>query len=65
MKCAATDPKAPPASGRIYFVPARAKQSGVTSTSDRRIVSTNPKRDFGNTERSLRDIVQLKGVSVL
>jgi len=51
-----------PASGRIRFVPAATRQSGVTTASDRLIVSTNLKRDFGNTERSLRDAVQLEGV---
>jgi hypothetical protein len=65
MKCAATGPKGVPASGRICFVPAGAKQSGVTSASDTLIVSTNLKRDFGNTERSLRDVVQLEGVNAL
>jgi len=29
------------------------------------MVSTNLKRDFGNTECSLRDAVQLKGVNAL
>jgi len=28
-------------------------------------VSTNLKRDSGNTERSFRDVVQLKGVNAL
>jgi len=65
MKCAATGPKGSPASGRIYSVPAGAKQSGVTCASDTLIVSTNLKRDFGNAERSFRDVVQLKGVKAL
>jgi len=64
-----TDTRSPsgcaPASGRIWFVPAGAKQSGVTTASDALIVSTNLKRDFGNTERSLRDAVQLGGVNAL
>jgi len=54
-----------PASGRIWFVPAGAKQSGITSASDTLIVSTNLKRDFGNTERSLRDVVHLESVNAL
>ena len=29
------------------------------------MVSTNLKRDFGNTERSFCDVVQLKGVKAL
>jgi len=65
MKCVATGLKGAPASGRICFVPAGAKQSGVTSTSDTLIVSTNLKRDFGNTKRSLRDVVHLGGVNAL
>jgi len=65
MKSAATGPKGAPASGRICFVPAGAKQSGVTTTSDGLIVSTNLKCDFGNTERGLRDVVHLEGVNAL
>jgi len=65
MKCAATGPKCPPVSGRICFVPAGAKHSGVTSASDTLLVSTNLKRDSGNTERSFRDIVHLEGVKAL
>jgi len=65
MKCVATGPKGVPAPGRTYSVPAGAKQLGVTSTSNTLIVSTNLKRDFGNTERSLRDAVQLEGVNAL
>jgi len=65
MKCAASGPTGAPASGRIYFVPAGAKQSGVTSASDTLIVSTNPKCDFSDTERSFRDVVQLKCVKAL
>jgi len=53
------------ASGRICFVLAGAKQSGITTASDALIVNTNLKRDFGNTERSLRDAVQLEGVNAL
>jgi len=63
MKCAATGPKAAPASGRIYSVPAGAKQPGVTSAPGTLMVSTNLKRDFSNTERSLRDAVQLNSVN--
>ena len=65
MKCVATGPKGAPASGRICFVLAGAKQSGVTTASDALIVSTNLKRDFGNTERGLRDVVHLEGVNAL
>jgi len=65
MKYAATGPTVAPASGRIYFVPAGAKQSGVTSAPDPRILSTNPKCDFGDTERSFRDVVELQGVNAL
>jgi len=65
MKCVATGPKGVPASGRIWFVPAGAKQLGVTTASDTLIVSTNPKCAFGNTERSLRDVVHLAGVNAL
>ena len=50
------------ASDRIYFAPVGARRSGVTFASDKLIVSTNLKRDFGNTERSLRDVVQLESV---
>jgi len=65
MKSAATGPKGAPASGRIYSVPAEAKQSNVTSAPDTLIVSTNLKRDFGNTERSLRNVVHLEDVNAL
>jgi len=65
VKCVATGPKGAPASGRICFVPAGAKQSGITSASDTLRVSTDLKCDFGNTYRSLRDAVQLEGVNAL
>jgi len=65
MKSVATGPKGAPASGRICFVPAGAKQSDVTSAPDSPVVSTNLKRDLGNTERSLRDVVHLEGVNAL
>jgi len=65
MKCVATGPKGAPASGRICFVLARAKQLAVTSAPDTLLVSTNLKRDFGNTERSLRDVIHLEGVNAL
>jgi len=52
-----------PASGCIWFVLAGPKQSGVTTASDVLIVSTNLKRDFGNTEHSLCDVVHLGGVN--
>jgi len=65
MKCAATGSKGAPASGRICFVLAGAKQLGVTSASHTLIVSTDLKRDFGNTECSLRDVVHLEGVNAL
>ena len=53
------------ASDRIYFVPAGARQSDVTSAPDTLIVSTNLKSDLGNTERSLRDVVHLEDVNAL
>jgi len=65
MKCVATGPKDAPASDRICSVPVGAKRSDVTTDSDKIMVSTNPKRDFGNTERSLRDVVHLEGVNAL
>ena len=57
--------KAALASGRVCFAPAGAKQSGVTSASDTLIVNTNLKRDIGDTERSLRDVVHLEDVNAL
>jgi len=65
MKCVATGLKCVLAPGRICSVPAGAKQSGVTSASDTPIVSTNLERDFGNSERGLRDAVHLEGVNAL
>jgi len=65
MKCTAIGPKGALASGCICFVPAGAKQLGITTASDVLIVSTNLKRDFGNTEHSLCDAVQLGGVNAL
>jgi len=65
MKCAATGPKGPPASGRICFVPAGAEQSGITPSSDALIVRTNLQHHFGNTERNLRGAIQLNGVNAL
>jgi len=65
MKCVAKGPKGVPASGRICVVPAGAKQSDVISASDTLVVSTNLKRGFRNTERSLRGVVHLEGVNAL
>jgi len=65
MKCVATGPKGALGSGRICFVPAGAKQSDVTTAFDTLIVSTHLKCDFGNTERSLRNVVHLEGVNAL
>jgi len=65
MKCAATGPKGVLASGRICSVPAGAKQLGVTSASNALKVNTDLKRDFGNTERSLRDVIHLESVTAL
>jgi len=64
-KCVVASPKGLPASGHIYFVLAGAKQSSVTSAPDRLIVSMNLKRNFGNTEHSLHNVVHLEGVSAL
>jgi len=64
-KCIIVSPKGLPASGRIYFVLAGAKQSSITSAPDRLIVSTNLKCDFSNTEHSLHNVVHLEGVSAL
>jgi len=52
-------------SGRICFVPSRAKRSKIISASDTPVASTNLKRDSGNTEDSLRDWVQLQPVNLL
>jgi len=49
----------------IYFVPAGAEQSGITSASDMLIVTMNLQRDFGNTEHNFRDAIQLYGVNIL
>ena len=43
------------ASGRIYFVPSRAKQTGVSSDPDTPAAGTNLKRDAGKTEDNLCD----------
>jgi len=53
------------ASGRFCFVPSRATQSNVISVSDAPVASTNLERDTGNTEDSLGDRIQLKGVNIL
>jgi len=65
MKCVAISPKGALASGCICFVPVGARQSGITTAPDMVIVSMNLKCDFGNTERSLRNAVQLEGVNAL
>ena len=50
------------ASGRIYFVPSRAKQARVSSVPDIPAAGTHLKRDTGKTEDSFCDRVQLGGV---
>jgi len=53
------------ASGRICSVPSKPKRTSVTSASDTPVVSTNLKRNFGKTEDSLGDWIQLGDVNVL
>jgi len=65
MKCIAISPKGVLASGHIWFVPVGARQSGITTAPDMVIVSTNLKCDFGNTECSFHNAVQLEGVNTL
>jgi hypothetical protein len=64
-KCAATDREDQTASGRIYSVPSRAKRPNVISADTPVRVSTNLKRDAGNTEDGLCDWIQLQAVNVL
>ena len=52
------------ASGRICFVPSRAKRSSINGFSDMAVASTNLKRDAGNTEESFCEWIQLKDVNV-
>jgi hypothetical protein len=62
-KCAATDPEGTTASCRISLVPSKATGPNVTSASDTPVASTNLNRGAGNTERSLRNWVQLVSIS--
>ena len=62
---AATDRKGPTAPGHTCFVPSTAEPSNVTFASDMLVVSTNLKRDSGNTDDSLCNWIQLKCVSIL
>jgi len=50
-------------SGRICFVPSRAKQASVSSVPDTQIEGTNLERDAGKPEDSLCDRIQLEDVS--
>ena len=50
---------------RTCFAPSRAKWSNVIPIFVLLVASTNLKRDASNTEDSLRDWAQLKGVNVL
>jgi len=50
-------------SGRICFVPSRAKQPHVSSAPDAQTDGTNLERDAGKPKDSLRDRVQLEDVS--
>ena len=52
------------ASGRIYFVPSRAKRTSVSSDPDTPAAGTNLKRDAGKTEDNLCDRIQLEGVNL-
>ena len=52
------------ASGRIYFVPSRAKQSCFSSVPDTPAADTNLKRDSGKTEDNLCDRIQLEDVNL-
>jgi len=52
------------ASGRICFVPSRAEQLGVSSVPYTLAAGTNLKRDTGKTKYSLRNRIQLGGVSL-
>jgi len=51
------------ASGRICFVPSRAKQASVSSVPDTPAAGTNLKRDADKTEDSLCDRIQLEDVN--
>ena len=64
-ECVASDPKGLTGADHIYFVPSRAERSSITPTADTLVASTNLKRDTGNTEDSLCDWVQLKGINLL
>jgi hypothetical protein len=52
------------ATGRICFVPSRAKQAFVNSVPDTPAAGTNLKRDAGKTEDSLCDRIQLEDVNL-
>jgi hypothetical protein len=51
------------ASGRICFVPSRAKQVIVSSVPETPAAGTNLKRDAGKTKDSLCDRIQLEDVN--
>ena len=52
-------------SGHIYFVPVTAKIVGRYPGSDTPTARRYLKRDLGNTERSLCDVIQLQCVNIL
>ena len=52
------------ASGRICFVPSRAKQASVSFLPDMPAAGTDLKRDFGESEDSLCDRIQLEDVNL-
>ena len=62
---AGASPKFPLAFGWVCSVPVWAKQSGISSASDISPVRTNLKRDLGNTECGLCNVIQLRCVKVL
>ena len=65
VKYAATDPGAPTASGRIWFVPSITTQSSVSSVPDAEAAGTNLKRNTSKTKDGLCDRIQLECVNPL
>ena len=53
------------ASGHTYSVPSRAEQAGVSPVPDTLTAGTDLKGDFGKTEDSLCDRIQLGDVNFL